>query len=422
MYVTIGTETYTSLSGLKFEPETDVTGSTVPVNELEADVKTDDEIVVGSRVSLYDDLDNLWAKYWVTYADRVDKTTVRVKGQSALKQLERDMLDPVMYSGELVSNILPTVLARLDGEYSLDSSFTGKTVTGFCPKQTARNRLQWICMAIGAYVKNFFNDELEILPVPTSYEIVPANKTYWKPSVTYGEYVTAVRAVYYSYVETVPSTTDKWVEANGRYYVQTEHEATLRNPDAPSSALEHVISVEGVTIVNQSNVDEILSHLSQYYFSRTEVSFEAIDNGEYMPGQRLVVNVDESTVMAGYVNSCSFTFGTQAKARMTMTAADGRESALVTVAYTWDGTQVGKRSFRFPVGYVYDIASDYIDLSFNEHRYIFRPTVASVTGTVAAGGNSHTVPVEVALDYHDGDLYVRSVDDLSFADGILAIA
>ena len=62
MYVTIGTETYTSLSGLKFEPETDVTGSTVPVNELEADVKTDDEIVVGSRVSLYDDLENLWAK------------------------------------------------------------------------------------------------------------------------------------------------------------------------------------------------------------------------------------------------------------------------------------------------------------------------------------------------------------------------
>jgi hypothetical protein len=68
MYIVIGTTTYTEISDLTFAPETDVTGSSVPVNELWASIRTDDAIEIGERVSLYDDLDQLWCKYWVTYA------------------------------------------------------------------------------------------------------------------------------------------------------------------------------------------------------------------------------------------------------------------------------------------------------------------------------------------------------------------
>jgi hypothetical protein len=412
MYVVTGGETYAKISSLHFAPETDVVSAAVPVNQFVVDITTDDEIVVGNRIALYDDLDNLWAKYWVYYADRKDKYTVTVTAQSAVKQLERDMLPPAMYDSTLVSEVLPTILARLGGEYTLAPEFATATISGYCPEQTARNRFQWICLCIGAYVKDFFNDRLEILPVSDDAQMIQASQTYWKPTVKYGEYVTAVRAYYYSYSEQTPSTTDEWVEVDGHYYVRTETQVTLRNVAAPPSALENIKTVRDVTLVNQANVDDILTNMALYYFRRTEAEFDAIDNGELTPGQRVTVLTDGISAVTGYITRCTFSFGTQAKASIELTAADDTETEIVDVVYMWDETRIGRRRFRFPVGYEYEIENDVIELVHLGHRYAFIPEEASVSGTVEEGGNVHYVDMEVALDFCEGDLYIRSVSDI----------
>jgi hypothetical protein len=430
MYVKIDNTAYTVISNLQFEPETDVTGSKVPVNELWVSVKTDDEIALGSRVSLYDDADTLWAKYWVTYAEREDKYNIRVHGESALIRIDSVTLDPVMYESDSVGTVLSEVLSPLNGEYVLDSELASKTLSGYAPKQTARVRLQWICLVIGAYLKNSFNDRLEILPIDDESQlIIPLADTYWKPKVTYNDHVTAIKATYYEYVQGVPSRTDDYVTIGDRskgetevYYIQTKTEVTLTNNQVPSGARENVITLDNITLLNEDNVSEVMSFMAKYRFMRTELQLDAIDNGTYMPGQRVYAFMDEDTMVEGYIESCSFSFGLQAKASMHFTAVEVRESAALSIAFTWEGRQVGYRVFRFPVGYDFEVENPYIDVCSNGHRYVFRPLDKTVSGTMPAEGIIVTQPVEIALDMFEGKLHVVSVDKYGMVDKTIAIS
>ena len=72
MYVTIDLTDYSTIRNLSFSPQTDVTGNSLPINEFSVDIVTDDDISFGQYAELYDDLDNLWAKYWINYAERLD--------------------------------------------------------------------------------------------------------------------------------------------------------------------------------------------------------------------------------------------------------------------------------------------------------------------------------------------------------------
>lgn len=82
MYVTINQTDYTALRNLSFAPETDVTGNAVPINEFSVEIITDDNISYGQYAWLYDDRDNLWAKYWIIYAERISADAVAIRAQS----------------------------------------------------------------------------------------------------------------------------------------------------------------------------------------------------------------------------------------------------------------------------------------------------------------------------------------------------
>lgn len=424
MYVLLGRTIYRRIRNLVFSPETDVTGSSVPVNRFTVDVITNHSIRAGMEAYLYDEEGKLWARYWVTMADRTDKNTVSVRAESSVKLLERYTLKQAFYNGANLGDILQgSVLKRLKGGYVLDSSLTSKTVTGYCPEQTARDRLQWLCLACGAYLKDYFVDRLHILPLSEPAETyIPADRTFWKPQVDYLEYVTSITATYYTYEKRNPYHTEKYVEVNGEYYVQTETEITLENPDAPSIALEKEVTIKGVTLVNQSNVDDILSRMSKYYFQRTEASLDVVDNGEFMPGQKVVFHTDAESLAAGYVNSCTFRFGTQAKASMELTSVDDRDGARVKVTYAWGFVSLREYTYYLPVGYDFDIEAQYVSAMIEEHWYVFRPSIKHITGTVQEDGNDITVSVEVALDLYEGDLSIVSVDSMTLSDGTLVIA
>ena len=293
MKITIGSTTYTEIKNLKFAPETDVTGIQAVINDFSADIITDDDIDVGVNAYLYDDLNNLWAKYWLIEAVRKDKNTLSIQAQSILRILDRKTLDPVMYSNTSASSIISGLFSGLSGEYSLDSSFSSVTISGYCPKQSARERLQWICFCMGAYLKTFFADKIYILPVEPSASSVPFHKTFWKPAVGVGDYVTAVQATAYTYTLGTPQSTDTWVQVGNDYYIQTSQDFTLANPDAPVTANENIVSVSDVTIISNNNVSSILSLLSTYYFKRGEVEAEIINNREYAPGDRVIVPIDD---------------------------------------------------------------------------------------------------------------------------------
>lgn len=418
----INSTSYTSIKAINFAPESDITGSSVPINRFTVEIVTAAALegAVGANALLYDRTGKLWGKYWIIDVEKVDANLVRVEAQSVLMLLDRITLPAVMYNGASAANVIDGIFSGVSAiyggaVYSLDSSFEQETLTGYCPEQTARERLQWVCFVMGAYLKTFFSQLAEILPVSDDAEIIPESKTFWKPSVSYGDHVTAVTATSYSYVQGTPQATDEWVEVGGAYYIQSTQKTSLTNPDAPVTANTNDIEIDGCTLINASNVASILSRLSTYYFNRMEVSADVINNGEYEPGKKYVVCTGDRLI-TGFARTCSFKFGHQARATLKLMQSEPTESGNLIIEYSYGSRVVGSKAYMLPSGYVYSIENPHIDSSMDSHRYIFYPENEYATGTV---GNDETVdvqPVHVAIDYHKRKAAIISVDELEYDD------
>lgn len=415
---------YTDIRSLTFTPEADVTATSLPINEFTAEVVTDDgvdHINYGDPAELFDDLDNIWASYYVTEAVDLGCGVVRVKAQSPIAPLQYVTVEPVMYTAEPVSD----ALNDLDITYTLDSSFSSATLTGFCPEQTARERLQWICFAIGAYVRTAFNDEIEILPVPTAETLIPLNRTFWRPSVSMGEWVTGVKVTAFTFTQA--SSQAEWENDDSSYrfplpWVATEQELSLSNPDAPAEAPENVIEIAELYLINASNASAILSRLAAYYFSRMEVNLDCVNNAEIEPGQKVIAYTDPDRLVAGYVKSAAFKYGLQARSTLKLIAAEGRTGAQLTVNYLYQSGNIGRAVYTLPVGYSYTIANPYIDRTYQGRRFVYRPQNAAATGTIASGANTSNQNYDVALDDHNDVLSVLYVDDIQLQNGIGVIS
>lgn len=426
MIVKINNTVYTQIRNLSFAPETDITGSSLPVNQFFVEIKTTDIIGVGINAYLYDDDGDLWAKYWITESVIVDEGWYKVTAQSIILLLDRFTLPAVVYSGESVTNVLDTIFATISAVYpsetvyTLDSALASATVTGYCPEQTARQRLLWVIFSIGGYLKTYFNEYAEIVKLDTTLTAIPEDVTFWKPEISYGDYVTAVKVRAYTYVQGTPQATDTWVTDGTNYYIQTYQDFTLTNPDIPITVTDNVVFIDKVTLVNQSNAATILGVLSQYYFKRIEVKAEVLDDGEYLPGDKCQIS-NGDRLLAGFIVKADFKFGNAKKASLQLVQSDVLASAKLILQYMWGNILLKKLSYLLPVGYAYSISNPYIDKVVNDHRYIFRPQAESASGTMVSGGVTDTEQYDVALDWYDLELYVVSVDELSESNEVVSI-
>lgn len=429
MKATIGETTYTKIK-VTFAPQTDLVGDKLPINEVQVQIHTTDAISIGVYLYLYDDLNVLWAKYWITYAEHHDAQTLTVRASAATWILERDMLDPVMYTNEPLEDVLDLIFGQLgSGAYTLHEDFDGVTITGFCPEQSARNRLQWVTLVIGAYVKSYFSETIDILPLRNAAEesgneqeeeesavtLIPLEKTFWKPKITFSDYVTRVRAYAYSFTEGTPQTTDAWVTDGTTTWVVSRRSVSLGNPSAPPSAPTHEITIDGLYLINDDNVDSVLAHLSTYYFNRTTIDADVVNNGEYLPGDRVQIYTAEDTLAEGYIESANFLFGNQAKSAIHLAPVDVQESGTLIVDYMFGEIVLSEKKYVLPVGYTYTIVNPYFDATWSDTRYIFRPTLVDISGTVALGEQTRVVECAPALEGRNGILTVISVDDLTQA-------
>lgn len=433
MYVVIDNKTYSAVRNISFAPQTDVTGSSVQINEFSVQIKTTDTIAYGQYAELYNDTNVRFAKYWIVYAEHITDEIVQIVARSDIALLENVILPAVMYNAEPITDVLDTLMVRQAGsgivatiEYALSSSLENITITGFCPEQTARERLRWVCIVAGAYVRAFFNTKIRIAPIDNTETLIPIDKTYYRPTVTYKDYVTAVKVTGYSFTAGTPGTTDEWVSDGTNTYIVTKQTFTLTNSNVPASAPDNVIEIDGVYLVNSSNVSGIMSYLSQMYFKRAEIALDIVNNGDYKPGDKLVVYADEDSVFTGYASLMDFEFGQQAKAKTQLVAVDTKAGATLTIRYKVGSKRIAKETYVFPVGYTYTITTRYIDKTINGHRYIYRPTTSTVTGTMTSGTNTAVVQCEAALDLYKGKLHVISVDEVTvdssgdYAIGVIA--
>lgn len=422
MVIKIGSTTYTDLKSLAFAPETDVAGVQVSINEFSAELITTDTIPNGAVAELRDDLNQLWASYWIVDAKRLDAATVQITARSKIHLLDRRTMPAVMYNITTLGAILQDVFQDLGSSaYTVDSTLAATSIAGYCPEQSARERLLWAVFVSGGYVKTYNSDKIEILPIDDTDTLVPFNKTFWRPSLTYGEWVTSLRVRAYTFTSGTPQVTDNWVQAGGSTWIVTYQDFTLANPGAPSTADENEVAVADCMLVNINNVSGILTHLSKYYFDRVTVEADLINNREYEPGQKLTVYTREDQLVTGYATSAAFSFGVQARSRIKLVAAEVRTAAALTFLYKYGDRVLDSRTVCLPVGYSYAIQNPYFDQIWQGRRVVYRPTAATATGTVPSGGGTVTVTYAEALVQENGILEIISVDSVSITDGEVSL-
>lgn len=418
--ITDNTDTteYTELRNLKYSPSADIISNRVSVDEVQCDIRTDDTIQVGLCAELRRG-DDLWFYGRITYAEQAEEKMMRVIISSELTFLDRFMLPAKMYTGQTAKAAIQECFLDTGATVLFDeSAVAGKTVMGFCNEQSNRNRLQHILFACGLYIKSSFVQHPTVTVMDSAnFTLIPLEKTYWKPTPTYKEYVTAVNCFQYSFQQGTPQQGDEYVTDGTTTWIVTHQNVRLTNPNVPSIAATNEVHIEDVMIVNQNNVSDIISSLASYYFKRLEIDLDVVNNGEYHVGEKYTISINELDSASGYAESLDFAFGTQVKSKMTLGACDIVLTSKLTITYvSLDNPQIiiAKRSYNLPQGYPYSITNPYLTLSYQGHEYVFRPTTPSVSGTMGGSPVNVTVNCRIALDL-DMDtriLRIVSVDDV----------
>lgn len=414
--IEIDTSDY-QIKDLSFAPQTDLTGNSMPVNEYTCDVILAEPLPgeLTGGANLYDDRGRLWSAWPLTKITTVTEKCLRVTASSWLRRLEYIDLPEKMFTGESASVAIAECFGTYTGYYTLSYSIGVKTVSGFAPAQTARERLTWLLFVLGAYCWDIYRTDIAIKPVDATEDIIPASRTFWRPSVERGAWVTGLRITTYAFRQ---GTEEEWQNDDASYmfpipWIATEQHFELGNPNAPDDVPPNVVEIDGIYLINQANVSEFASRLSNYWFNPLEASVDCINNRSYVPGSLVTAQVGEEELITGYVQQETFKFGHQARSTLKLVAVERRPSANLVVNYRYDGKRIGRAKYRLPVGYAYTIENPYLDQTAEERRRIYRPLTESVTGTLPAGGAVENVDYAIALELYEGVLHIISVDEVT---------
>lgn len=410
MYIYYDDNTYNRIYNLSFSPEADLTLSSIPVNQFQVDIETTDSFDIGVQIKLYDDRDNLWAQYVISQTKRLSDSIVRITAQSEIALLDRWEVPAEMYISMLMSDVIYHITHDLPaagamtfgvdielGDYYRDPHRVEPTVTGFCPQQTARERLQWLCLTVGAIIQQW-EGGLKIIPCPdvdlsaidAKGTLIPIGDTYWKPDVTMKEKVQKLTiSAYENYdnVEDPDRDQESAVDGQGVTWYYEKVELYYDNPDYQSEYGREV-TIDGVTLIHAVYSPTTLSRLARAYFRRLEIQFEAINNGQYWPGDKVRVYTDDSTVYEGYVKSCSFSFGLQSKAQMVVSVSGEVDMARLNVNYLYSITdqgethtvKLGQSSYYLPSDEPYSITPPKLTVPNGSGADEYIPDVDSVDG------------------------------------------
>lgn len=429
MIIRINNVDYDEIKPPVFAPETDVIGKTIPINRFTVDIKSSTAILPNDFAYMLDGSANTWAFYWITDSYFIETGWQRIVCQSTMVLLDRCVMPAKMYDGtetfaDVIGEIFDSIQTAFPGMtvVTVDSSFTSTSISGYAPEQTARERLLLVLFCARAYVKSFFNQYVEILPVDRTEILIPADKTFYKPQIEVNDYVTEVRIKAYTYTLTTtdPARTDQYVKIGNDVYIQTEQEYALQNPSVPVTVAENVVTMYKNTLVNQSNVQAILADLAAYYFNRYTVSADVLDDGEYLPGDRVVVSNNEYLI-SGYIKSANFKFGHSARASLKIQAANAIEADTLTVVYLCNTDELGRKEYLLPIGYAYSISNPYLDLMPDAVRRIYRPVNEYATGTVVSGGVTDNEQYEIAVEAEEREVLLLIVSSATESDSVVTI-
>lgn len=422
MYILYNDTRYRELKSLTFAPQVDILGNELVVNEFKAEIITDDDITIGKYAKLCGNSGRVWAYYRITEAQRLSQHSVTIKAQSDILILDRKALPAMMCNNTSAKTIINECFTTFGLSCDIADTLADVNLNGYLPEQTARQRLQWVCFVMGAYVQSFFNTKCTIKKIDDTITNITTDKTFYRPKLSYKDYVTSVTATAYSYTAGTPGNTDEWVKVGNTTYIQTSQKASLNNSDAPLDAPDNVVDLSGITIVNEDNVSGVLSRLADEYFNREQLSAEILNEGEVQPADMIRMFDGVKSLITGYVKSASFTFGNSSKSAVVLTQTVISDAVQVTLSYRYDGIEIDRETFNFPPNTDYTLQNSYVDVTAAGQRRVYLPLKKETKGNTGSGDTVKRVNCDIALEYQDNILSILSVDSVTQSEEVVRIA
>ena len=369
-----GDTEYRDIKSISFAPEHDPRFETLPICQFEADIVTDDppEDFTGDFVDLHEDLgygttatNTLLAGIYEIYeAEQVGRGVVRVKAQSLLGWLEKRTLGAEHFHGLSLQEFIYRLFTDLpmnDGEpvwhetdygvpFGIDStprSLYYHEVNGFCPVQTARERLQWAAQADMLHVVQYgarssvglcitksldWTSAWHNPPNPEPNKLVRPENTYRKPIIKQVNSYNAATMYYYGpYSDTEIKGRDwasltqrrnwdigeqEWIDVPLYYQFRSVPKNDGTGEDG------NVVEIKDNMLFWYLNYN-YADYIAAPYFRKYEAEVDILQikedgtNDTYVwPGDRVRFYVDPETCYEGIVKSANFTFGALAKAKL----------------------------------------------------------------------------------------------------------
>lgn len=435
MKISIDNNDYTKLRNISISSEVDITGADLPVNEFSADIVTNDNIQIGRYASLFDNAGVLIAKYWITEAVRYSQEAVSITAQSDIRLLDRSILEPTMYFSRDFETIINDIFTYYKVQLpQIDIRFAELKVSGYCPEQTGRERLQWLCIYAGAYVRTDYTDKILIKAI-NQLEFTPIfdDHVFYRPQISYGDWVTGIRLTIYKYSQSYPTQTDDYIMVNGDYYVETTSIIEVTNTNAPKDSPENIIEFSDIKLINESVANDVINRLALYYFNRIEVAADILNNGDYKVGDYCFLNTGLGNLAFGFIRSMDFSFGRDTKTSIGIKQAQVGEATELIIQAMYNRTILRVKTYYFPSGYAYKISNSYIStVEFitpeeedDEDGNIYMKTVYMPEEDAAVGVTEDRPTInaqqyEIALQNINAVLSIYSVDELG-GEGVVAI-
>ena len=270
--------------------EVDLISETVPINVLDAEIRSKDDIdwifQKKQPIEAYNN-GNLIGVYYMEQGQRSGKYDFSISCHDAI-----GLLDLATTAGGLwiedtpITTIINEVI-KSPVEFEIDTAYKNSTLRGFIePGQTEREALQQIAFALGAIVDTSATGKIRLFPPPSDdYTAIPPKKTYTGGTVETSDTVTGVTVTANVIFDERPGEDDDAIEFNGveyRYYTSTKH---ATNPNTVTSDPENIKTFDKSYLCNLSNAQTLADNIMAYYMRRNKYSFTHVLDGQTPAGR-----------------------------------------------------------------------------------------------------------------------------------------
>lgn len=268
------------------------------------------------------------------YVDEIEMQSdklLNITAQDGIGVMDGTYFKGGIYTNKNAGDLIDELMTEAGFGYTIESSLSDKTITGYLPIMSHKEALQHISFAIGGYVSTARSGTINIKAFPDlsteAVTVLGRERKFTGTTVKMRELVTGVDVTYHSYTKSteakeikkvtlavgtntitfdnpvaditvsngtltesganycvITATSEDECTIFGKEYNDTTDIVSVRMAQLPAGDKENIIAADS-TLLNVYNAKEAAQRLYDYYQYRIEQSLKLVINGDETVGQ-----------------------------------------------------------------------------------------------------------------------------------------